>query len=345
MIGADRRTLGRAFDAYSFYKYREEDILRSFVQGKGVPKYESWLYEYYKDPYLILESDKVILDRYTDLMSNLADISTDCKIVPDPGMQNDAKLMRMFGDIIQETNWRQLLSSDLPAAIANPISLYFSDGEPVGCRMFGNLHYPPGQCLVKYTQREFAEEMLRFGRFRISPASEYSRGSYIKAIKDLETSRPYKIRALSDALKGKRTVEVRGNKLKIKNGVISLSLEIDDYYLFSTCKEIDRRMPTDFNSDAALVIRNKAEFIHRMRSALADKFTDWHFSEGDVFYYDPYNDMPRGQNFEFWKHFSYTYQKEHRCVLRPAKRHREKMAPFFIEIGSLEDISELVLRT
>jgi len=291
---------------------------------------------------MILETDEKIVERFSDLMTNIVDISRECKIVPTPGMQNDARFMRLFTEIIEETNWRGALTKDVARNATDPIGAYFKDGTPLGCIMFGDREHIPGKWVVKYSKAQYVKDMLVFGRFRISPASEYSKGSYIKAIKDLETARPYKLKALSDFLKGKEIVEAQGMKMKIQNGFIPMEFMIDDYFLFSGCKEIDRRMPTDFEADAALIVKNRLEFVKRLKEAMLQQFPTWQFLEGDVYYYDPYNDVPTSQNQEFWKHFSYSYQKEHRCVLRPRQQHFGELAPFFVEIGSLSDIAEAV---
>lgn len=131
-------------------------------------------------------------------------------------------------------------------------------------------------------------------------------------------------------------------RMKIQNGFIPLEFVIDDYYLFSTCKEIDRRMPTDFEADAALIVKSRAELMNRLKKAMLKQFPTWQFLEGEVYDYDPYNDIPRSKNQEFWKHFSYSYQKEHRCVLRPMVQHFGGLGPFFVEVGPLNDIAEAV---
>ena len=310
--------------------------------GNRLPRHQVWRREYYNYPYLILETDEHIIERFSDLMSNIVDISSDCKIVPTPGMENDARFMRFFTEIIEETNWRGALTPDVARKATNPISAYFRDGIPLGCRMFGDRQHIPGKWIVKYSKAAYVKDMLKFGRFRISPASEYSKGSYIKAIKDLETARPYKLKALSDLLKGGDTVEARGMTMKIQNGFIPMEFMVDDYFLFSSCKEIDRRMPTDFEADAALIVKNRSEFVKRLKRAMLEQFPTWQFLEGEVYYYDPYNDIPSSRNQEFWKHFSYSYQKEHRCVLRPRRQHFGELAPFFVELGLLGDIAEAI---
>ena len=343
MVVDEKDILGRAFGPYQFFKQRERELAQEAKRnGNSLPRHQVWRREYYNYPYLILETDEHIIERFSDLMSNIVDISTDCKIVPTPGMENDARFMRFFTEIIEETNWRGALTPDVTRKAINPIGAYFRDGSPLGCRMFGNREHIPGKWVVKYSKAEYVTDMLKFGRFRISPASEYSKGSYIKAIKDLETARPYKLKALSDLLKGGDTIEAQGMTMKIQHGFIPMKFMVDDYFLFSSCKEIDRRMPTDFEADAALIVKNRSEFVKRLKTAMLDQFPTWQFLEGEVYYYDPYNDIPRSQNQEFWKHFSYSYQKEHRCVLRPRRQHFGELAPFFVELGPLGDIAEAV---
>jgi hypothetical protein len=71
---------------------------------------------------------------------------------------------------------------------------------------------------------------------------------------------------------------------------------------------------------------------------------NWEFSEGEVYYFDPYNDVPQVDKLEFWKPFSYAYQKEYRCVVRSknALDQKLRLAPVYVELGSLEDIAEVV---
>lgn len=343
MVVDEKDILGRAFVPYQFFKQRERELAQEAKKnGDRLPSHQVWRREYYNYPYLILETDENIIERFSDLMSNIVDISTDCKIVLAPGMENDARFMRFFTEIIEETNWRGALTPDVARKASNPIGAYFRDGFPLGCRMFGDREHIPGKWIVKYSKAEYVKDMLKYGRFRISPASEYSKGSYIKAIKDLETARPYKLKALSDLLKGGDTVEAQGMTMKIQNGFIPIEFMVDDYFLFSSCKEIDRRMPTDFEADAALIVKNRSEFVKRLKRAMLEKFPTWQFLEGEVYYYDPYNDIPRNQNQEFWKHFSYSYQKEHRCVLRSMRQHFGELAPFFVELGPLGDIAEVI---
>lgn len=313
------------------------------LQNQGsLAKHEWWRLAYYKQPYLLLEDDKVIVERFSDLFTNSLDINHEGKIGISPMMEDDARFARLFTEIIEEARNRGILHSSLTEEVKDQIQAYFEHGTPLGVEMFKGLEKTEDSWLLKFSQKEFINDMYKYGRFRISPASYYAKGSHIRAVKDLETARNYRLKAINDLLKGKSSFEFQGRKVEIKNGVVPIELSMDDYYLFCSCKEINRRMPTDFEADSVLIIKNKKEFIERLKNEMLISYPDWDFLERDVYYYDPYNDLPIDQNQEFYKHLSYAYQKEHRCILRPRRPTSETLEAFFLEIGSLEDIAEFV---
>lgn len=331
---------------YQWFKHRERE-LRSEMEKNGgkLPRHQFWRYQYYTYPYLLLETDEAIRERFVDVLANTVDLSPE-GIVPTPLMQNDGRFGRVFTELIEETNSRGILTPDVVAEATAPIRAYFANGEPLGLRMFGDRQHIPGQWLVKYSKNKFVQDMHKFGRFRIAPASEYAKPSHIKAVKDLETARDLRLPALKDILEGRESLSIQGVEIRIRNGIVPIQLNIEDYYLFSTCKEIDRKLPTDFEADAALIIKDRPKFVERLKSALLQIHGDWDFFESEVYYYDPYRDVPKDmRKLEFWKSFSYAYQKEHRCVLKPNRRldEKTKLEPIFVEIGPLDEISEVVV--
>lgn len=331
--------------AYDWFKRRYAELgSEAALNGGKLARHNWWRYQYYSSPYLVLERPEAITQRFSDVLLNTVDLSADGRLVPHPLLTDDGRFAQMFTEVIEETNWRGVLTPDLVARSNAPIGAYFESGEPLGVRLFGDRQTLGGCGLVKYSQREFVTQMYRHGRFRISPASFYARGSLLKAAKDFETTRQFYLRALNEALRGEEIVEVKGLKLRIANGVLPLQMEVVDYYLLSTCRDIDRRLPTDFEADAALVITDRGRFVDRLKAAMQRKFPTWDFLTREVYYYDPYTDIPRDRDQEFWKHFSFAYQKEHRCVLRRKYAHHDgsTLDPFFVELGSLDDIAEMV---
>lgn len=337
---------GRVKTTYEWFKQCERELGQEAERNNGqLERHMWWRYAYYKYPYLLLETDDAIKERFVDVFSNSLDITSEGKIAPTPMMMNKGRFSAIFTELIEETNCRGILTQDVTANATAQINSYFEGGVPLGVRMFRDITHVRDEWLVKYSKRQYIDEMYKYGRIRIAPASEYAKGSHIKAIKDLETARNFKLKGLKDILGGRAEVSFRDKRIPIKNGVVPLQFMMDDYYLFSTCREIDRRMPTDFESDAALIIKDRKAFVELLKSALLNIHNGWEFLEGEVYYYDPYNDIPRDMNQEFWKHFSYAYQKEHRCVLRPKSSldRKRRLEPFFVELGPLEQISEVVV--
>jgi len=336
----------RVKGVYEWFKQREKELHAEAAKNEGkLEKHNIWRLSYYNHPYLILEEDNIIKERFIDVFNNCVDINDEGKITPSPAMEDDGRFSRIFTEIIEETNWRGILTNNNMFDATDQIRTYYKDGTPIGVHAFKKYTNDNGQWLLKFSKKQYVDEMFRFGRFRISPASYYARGSHLRAVKDLETARDYKLKALSEVLEGKKEIEYNGQKIPIIRGTVPIQFMMDDYYLFSTCKEISRRLPTDFESDAVLLIKDKLAFIERLKTALLAKLPGWEFLEGGVYYFDPYNDIPKDINQEFWKHFTFAYQKEHRCILRPRQLQNnfKQLSPFFVEIGALDDISEMVV--
>ncbi len=335
---------GRVKSTFDWFSERARELEKQSVKNGGLPRHEIWRGEYYSNPYLLLETDETILVRFADIFTNSLDLSIDGKITITPTLEQDGRLSRFFTEIIEETNWRGILNKGSMQPAFEKINPYFKDGEPLGIRMFRTLPKEQENHLFKFSNKEFVEDMYKYGRFRISPASYYSKGSHIRAVKDLETQRHYRLKAINEVVSGLSSLEIEGHRIDIINGVVPIDFHIDDYYLFSTCNELSRRMPTDFESDAVLIIKDRKEFINRIETELLISFPDWEFLENDVYYYDSYNDLPKDQNQEFYKHISYSYQKEHRSIIRSkiSRQTKERLEPFFIDLGALDDICDVI---
>lgn len=115
-----------------------------------------------------------------------------------------------------------------------------------------------------------------------------------------------------------------------------------DYFLFSLCDHIYYRMPTDFSSDAALVIRDPDLFAQRVISSFLARWPDWAAKYGPVTYYDPYRDYTKVRIHEMSKHFGYAYQREVRIALRARRRPSNSLEPEFLDVGPMTDYAELV---
>ncbi|MDP2355526.1 MAG: hypothetical protein Q8M31_05635 [Beijerinckiaceae bacterium] len=332
-------------NAFEWFQTRLKELEKEARDnGDQLERHDLWRRQYYKYPYLFFEDDYTVINRFSDIFFNIFEINRESKISPRTSLSSRILFFQLFTEIIEETNWRLILNSENAPSATFRIKEYFKDGIPLGCRMFGNREHIPGNWLVKYSKSEFVRDMLRNGRFKISPATEYAKGNYNRAISDLETTRHFRLKAIKERLDGETAIEFQGNSMPISNGVIPLDIEIGDYYLFSTCSEIDRRLPTDFEATSALIIKDRKRFVSLLRAAVLTKFANWSFTAGDVFYFDPYNDAPVIPELEMWKNFSFSYQKEHRCLLRRKSVTDAvgQLEPFFVELGPLMDFCEVV---
>jgi hypothetical protein len=130
--------------------------------------------------------------------------------------------------------------------------------------------------------------------------------------------------------------------LELNDDDIVLPLVFDDYYVFSLCESIHYRMPTDFDADAAIIIRDPIRFKQRLISAFLARYPDWVPMEGRVTYYDPYRDYAKFRVPEMAKHFGYAYQKEVRIAFRSRKKVFTPLEPLFLSVGPMTEFADLV---
>ena len=327
---------------FNYYKQRlSEYEATSKANDNKLPRSDVWRTMYLRDPYLIRASEDELYDRFCDVYSNTVEIDGLGRISPRPIMFNDNMLLRKFTHLLEETGSRGGIRTDLAEAGNRTLGKYFSSGPPVGIELFEGISTPEKPYFVKFSQREYIEKMFKFGEIRVSPASAYESGSLLFAMQDFETIRSYTIPTYDNLLKGFSSASIDGVNYDITNGDIQLSTEVPDYYLYSLCREIDRRMPTDFDSEAALIIKDRSQFQKKFFDALRSSLPPCEFLNGEVKYYDPYLDFKRYRAPEMTKHLRFHYQKEFRLVAKPKTQSANKLEPFFINIGSMEDFADI----
>lgn len=305
--------------------------------------HEVWRHTYLARPYLIGASDERIAERFCNVFMNVCEIGPDGKITLVP-MSETEEYMQVFTHMLEEYGLRT--DGHPPAATIEkariPLSRYFEHGTPIGIKMFAGYKAPTEPILVKYGRREFLEPMLKEGRLRLANAKSYNQAQHLDAVRDDETSRTFYVPTYQERLAGKTHVSFEKHQIVLKDDDIVLPLMFDDYYLFSVCEKVHFRMPTDFDADAAIVIREPERFKQRLISAFLARLPSWKVMEGPVIYYDPYRDYNKFTVPEMAKHFGYAYQKEVRIAFRPTHARARELAPLFLSIGSMDDYADLV---
>lgn len=195
-----------------------------------------------------------------------------------------------------------------------------------------------GSYLVKFSKRQYVEEMLISGRFRISPALAYKSDLFNAAIRDDESVRetlaPYGTKLL---------MKVDGEYKEITgiSGAISFkSKRCENFYVFCASGRLDPRLFSDFEADACLVVRNLQEFGFRLTTAVASSTGCSKQAHRSVYYDDPCHTRPEKLPVEFVKHCRYEYQKEWRIAWRCDNPIAEDAPPVFVDLGPLDDCCE-----
>ena len=247
--------------------------------------------------------------RFCDIFINTTELGTDAKIgVHD--FQKDDTLTQKFMHMLEEYGSRSGGPPvDVVAAARAPVVRYFENGDPVAVKLFAGYH---------------------------------NDASHIQSVQDDETHRTFFIPTFRERLEGRDSIDFQGHKLVFGNDDIVVPVICRDYFLFSLCDQIYYRLPTDFNADAALIIRDPALFTRRVVSHFLVRQPEWEPLQGPVTYYDPYRDYKKVTVPEMSKHFEYAYQREVRIAFRSKQPVRADLQPEFLKIGSLSDYAELI---
>lgn len=306
-------------------------------------RHEVWRHTYLAHPYLVGAPDERAAERFCNIFMNVMELGKEGQITLLPMFETD-EYMQVLTHMLEEYGSRAggMPPNELIARAKAPILKYFKHGTPTGITMFQGYETPTTPILVKYGRRQFLEPILRSGYLRLANASLYNDMGFLDAIRDNEISRTFFISTYKERLAGKTHLDFQGHRVEFNDDDIVLPLVFNDYYLFSLCERIHYRMPTDFDADAAIVIRDPILFKRRLISTFLARFPDWIPMEGRVTYYDPYRDYSKFRVPEMAKHFGYAYQKEVRVAFRPRKKLLTPLEPLFLSIGPMTDFADIV---
>lgn len=314
---------------------------KSNAPPERLARHEVWRHAYLSYPYLIGAPDDRVAKRFCDVFMNTTELDQDGKLGLHDFTKNDS-WGQNFTHMLEEYGSRGGTPIDVIAAARVPILRYFENGDPIAMKMFEGYRAPPAPFLVKYGRKQFLEPMLKEGRLRICPASFYNNTGFLTSVRDDEISRTFFIPTFRERLAGQEYIDFQGHRIRFGGDDIVLPLVYPDYFLFSLCDHIYYRLPTDFDADAALVIRSPEVFIQRVVSHFLARNPDWEPLCGPVTYYDPYRDYSKTKVPEMSKYFGYAYQREVRIAFRTRQRLLADLQPEFLKIGPMTDYAELV---
>lgn len=231
-----------------WFQYRRQEIEAEAIRNGGkVRRQDLWRKNYFKFPYMARMTPDQFFNRICDVFHNQVELDEQGRISAAPMMHNDAWMVQRWAHVMEEAGARGGFVGEMIAAANDPLKKYFENGQPSGVKLFEGLNGKHGQALVKYSRREFIERMHRLGEIRIAPASTYSDGSLLSAQQDFEVQRKFIIPTAEMHIKGFRHAKIEGVTYDISSGDVEIVEEMKDYFVYCLCREVDRRLPTDFS--------------------------------------------------------------------------------------------------
>ncbi|MGO8298895.1 hypothetical protein ACC817_22665 [Rhizobium ruizarguesonis] len=327
----------------AFWRHSAARYKATIDQTGALPRSDWWRYEYCQTPYLMLASDEYLAQRWLDQYHINVRLTAAGQIAP---REDFADEKGMFGPLFSHLTMEFGTRGGVPAKLISDgnamMNRYFEKGEPTGVRLFQGYPETLDGVIVKFGQREHIEKMLNNGEVRVTPSTFYSQASLSKAMHDLESERQFHHPTFDAVRAGRSCAKTKsGFEGAIEDGFIKETVRCPDYVLWCACRDIDRRMPDDFNADAALIIRKPAVFASRFESGLKKLWPGVKIKVGPVRYYDPCSFVHRNERPVHLKHFQFAYQREWRLCAFPTAR-QMPAAAFNIELGALSDIAEMV---
>ena len=189
--------------------------------------------------------------------------------------------------------------------------------------------------LFRYGKRDHLTQALEGGKFRINPATFYNDLTDDPARQDDELRRTF----LRDP--GSLTIKTSDGKVLTPKGPVKfVSTRAADYYVLCLSMEYSVDVANEFKgTDACLVIRDPVEFAERLHAGIEKVLPDYTGFEAPVSY-----GAKSIRGVCFTKVAGYAVQSEFRFAWSTMKADAApaKLEPFFVEIGSITDIAELV---
>lgn len=301
---------------------------------------EHWIRDYRANRYLKDLSAQELQERTADIVSNMLSLGDDGKYRPRFRIRPDRiyapirnlDFLRMATETWEEERLRGYPDVRSPL---DPAQLQIAKrlADESWCRRshwvtasrLSVETYERPRMLFRFSKAAWNIEFISHGRTRLSPASLYNDAGASNAVRDDELRLHW-----------------------YDKNLILQTVEVDDYYALCLSSEYDYRLFLDFQADSCVAIKDPEQFSIRLRNAIA-RHNNEHpacrisrLYECPVIYADPFSlDPPETvAEVHFCKHFRFAYQTEFRYVLTAADKH--SLQPFFLDLGSLEDIAEIV---
>ena len=314
------------------------------VFTRPTPQHEQWRAWYRGDRYLRGLTQLELNRRFRDLVRNFLILTPDAKIGFPPLSPEGIELMQLMTHALEEC---RLIYGPYPAGFTGEVHReekfpdFASELALKAASALAAHGLKSREVFLKYGKPEYMTALFEEGRLRVQPASEYSKPDHNGAVRDdelaLEVSLYLTTETIRDVVSNPQDVP---EDLKWKRMDFRFSRP-NDFWLYCVSSSVEPRLFVDFNAAACVIIRDREEFRRRLLTAGVAAFPGARSRDGNAIYIDPVRPRSPRIDLPMSKHFRYAYQIEHRFVWEPARA--SPLAPCDLMLGSLKDISELVV--
>ncbi len=304
-----------------------DQALKSCRQNIHNYEPEAWEFQYEIHRYLKNISDEELIQRHENLCKNfIVYNSEDRDKIPINSFQSSWYWFRKEHQTRYEFLLRKLPLPDSPKSRGS-INKPYSREKPTSCDV-----------LYRCGHLEPITSLYKFGQTKIKPASAYKDGiASDPRTDDEKTKERWYVGDYT-------TITTQnGEQMPIIDDVKS-TVSACDYYVLCLSCDYEPLIFEEFDYNSCLIIKKPEKFASRLESKLKEHLPDWYFHHNPIQYFDPF-EHTKNEYFSptMCKDFSFAYQMEYRYILDPLKPMNEikELSTFKIELGSLEDISEL----
>jgi len=301
-----------------------------------------WRRAYDKDRYCEYLTQRELNERFRDIVVNMFALTAEAKISFVESGPGGEYWQKKLAEVVEELQLRYgPFPNGLTPGLMKPPTVpdFASDLAKKAAKVAKTRPGSTGTMLVRYGKPEHIRDLYLRGRFLAQPATTYSDTDFSSAVRDDE-------RAL------KVSVAVRrGAILKLAQNPQDMPAEFKgqrmdfeithpgNFWMFCMSAAADPRLFVDFPATACLIIKDRAEFVRRVLASTSKYLPNAVPRYGMVSYIDPVLPKTPRIDIRMSKHFKYAYQNEFRFVWASADVDPK---PTFVEIGDLQDISEMI---
>ena len=297
---------------------------------------DEWREEYERDRYLRHLPDAALRDRLDALSGNLWSTDAAGNVTPPRSPDHRHAVLRLIVHTLFEHTER-----------AGTAILDFSERE---LRETASASYRPPRlrtpftgspsCFAKFGKRDHIRNAFERGSLRIAPASAYNDPSLNAAQADHELEH-YSVTPNEHLMFRLRGLNSQGKEIVMpaQHKELFRYMLVRNFYVWCCSLGYDARLFHDFEADAVLVVRDKTAFQKRLFAAAQKQIQAAKQIHGELNYYDPYTIRREQLTPMFSKNIRYLYQNEYRFAWTMPED--SMLAPFFVELGPLDDIAEI----